>query len=301
MTFPRLSGSADERDAEAVVAILCRELLTPMDDVVVGAQLEAMLLEFEWEQEAAPEARRPRVRTPAVIGSCLVAVALSLTSGLGAAGALPATAQHWLSRVTRIIGIPVPDAPGYGRAPSPIRTDPPRVAPAPMGAATTVAVDRDERWNDVRPRVGSRRPDRSGPATLLPRTIPAPTLRSSTPDPASSPPAEAVKPPENSSGDSSGGGGTGANGGAGNGASAGDRESAAAHAAHTANNAGGSSAVRRDNVPTDSHRGGVPDGATTGHPTEPSSEIDTLHSNAVNNSVGTSNPLARVPRSDVQA
>lgn len=269
MTFPRLPGSADERDADAVVAILCRELLTPMDDAVVAGQLEAMLLEFDWEQEAMPAPRRPRLRTPAVVGSCLVAVALSLTSGLAAAGALPATAQHWLSRATRVIGIPLPDAPGYRLTPSPTRTDPARVVPAPMGAAPTVASDRvAESSAVVQRQVGSHRANPSVPSRVIPQPTEAGAHPVSAPDPSSSQPAAAVAPAENDAGDSAGGtGGTGPKGDDGNSANAGAGKSAAAHAAHGPGNAGGRSAVRRQN----------------GNATEQSSETDTVDDNVVKN------------------
>jgi hypothetical protein len=258
MTFPRLPGSADERDAEAVVAILCRELLTPMDDDVVAGQLEAMLLEFDWEQEAEPSSCRPRLRTPAVIGSCLVAVALSLTSGLGAAGALPATAQHWLSRASRIIGIPLPDAPRSGSTPAPPGTDPSRVAPAPTGAN-----DRVERSSAVvKPRIAAPQLHRSTPST----PVPQPTRAGAHPSPKSaSPPSKVAEEaaPEKEGDDSADSGATAPNGGNGNGANAGAGKSAAAQVVHGPKN-GGRAAAKKN-----------------ADPTEPKSEIDTVKKPAV--------------------
>jgi hypothetical protein len=133
VTFLRPSEPGRGRDSEPVVATLRRELLAPVDDDLAARHLEAMLLEFNWDlapaPARAPAADRPRRRAPKVVAACGLAAALSLTSGFAEAGALPATAQHWLSRATRFIGIPVPDAPGHPGTSVPARTPVPRSVP----------------------------------------------------------------------------------------------------------------------------------------------------------------------------
>jgi hypothetical protein len=143
MTLARWSSDNGDR----VVAILRRELLAPLPEDVGAAHLEAMLLERDWERPPEP-ADRPRSRTRTIVGSCVVAAALSLTSGFAVAGALPATAQHWISRATRFVGIPLPDAPAHRPAPAP-RHPSARPAPTP---ARRVAKPRP------RPAEGTRRP-----------------------------------------------------------------------------------------------------------------------------------------------
>jgi hypothetical protein len=128
MTAARRSGSGAERDR--VVATLRRELLVPFDDEVAASHLEAMLLEFDWKLDPEPVAetatRRPMLRVRAVVASCMAAAALTVTGGFAAVGALPAPAQHLLSRTTRIVGIRLPDAP----APPPV--DPPKIRTHPI-------------------------------------------------------------------------------------------------------------------------------------------------------------------------
>ncbi|MDQ1384553.1 MAG: hypothetical protein QOG65_1932 [Actinomycetota bacterium] len=131
MTLARWSpGSADDR----IVATLRRELLVPLPDDVRAAHLEAMLLERDWERPPEP-AVRPKLRARTIVGSCVVVTALSVTSGFAAAGALPATAQHWISRATGFVGIPLPDAPANRPAPPPAGAPRhPSARPAATGA-----------------------------------------------------------------------------------------------------------------------------------------------------------------------
>jgi hypothetical protein len=143
MTFLRSSDPGRGRDAERVAVALRRELLLPVDDELAARHLEAMSLEFDWELAPEPGDPRPKHRAPNVVATCVVAVALSLTSGFAAAGALPATAQHWLSRATRLVGIPLPDAPERPRPPLPPRTGMPRPAPSRTVATLTEPVRRN--------------------------------------------------------------------------------------------------------------------------------------------------------------
>jgi hypothetical protein len=127
---------ADPEPTGGIVAVLQRELLVPVDDAVAQAHLEAMTLEFELHCASfAGDDRRPRKMRRAVLGSVVAAGVLTFTGGVGAAGALPAPAQHWLSGVTRVFGIHVPDRPprplgaSDQTAPAPSRPAPPPRAP----------------------------------------------------------------------------------------------------------------------------------------------------------------------------
>jgi hypothetical protein len=123
----RPSGS-DREPTDGFVAVLQRELLTPVHHDVATAHLEAMALELDLSRPSVEPERHPRRLSRAVLGAIACAGALTFTGGLGAAGALPAHAQHWLSNATRVFGIHIPDRP----APSAVGSEgnPPRVVPA---------------------------------------------------------------------------------------------------------------------------------------------------------------------------
>jgi hypothetical protein len=141
----RSAGAARE-PADAVVAVLHRELLVPVDQEVANAHLEAMSLELAVSRASFADRDRGARRVPrTVVGSALVAGALTFMTGLGAAGALPPPAQHWLSGATRVFGIHLPDRPthpsgrsGDGAGPVAVPAKAPTNAPADhaQGAAT---------------------------------------------------------------------------------------------------------------------------------------------------------------------
>ena len=106
------AGDEAREQTDAAVAVLQRELLAPVDHDVRDAHLEAMALELAVSRASfTRDDRRPHRVRRAVVSSAVVAGALTFMSGLGAAGALPAPAQHWLSGVTRVFGIHLPDRP----------------------------------------------------------------------------------------------------------------------------------------------------------------------------------------------
>jgi hypothetical protein len=173
MTFLR-SDSDPGRGGERIVATLRRELLAPVDAELTARHLEVMLLELDWERSPAPADRRPKLRVPRVVGTCVAAAALSLTGGLAAAGALPATAQHWISRVTHIVGIPLPDAPVRPDAPLPSRTGAPRPPQSPASTARIARLIDSEATKTVVPAVRdwAAGPTPGGAAVAAPTAAP---------------------------------------------------------------------------------------------------------------------------------
>jgi hypothetical protein len=118
----RSSASRHEPNTDAIVGILQRELMLPCEPDVAARHLEMMFLELEWEYvdegSAVSRASRSRRRAQAIVSTCVLATALSLSGGLAAAGALPASAQHWLHRVSRAVGLDLADAPAHASGPA---------------------------------------------------------------------------------------------------------------------------------------------------------------------------------------
>jgi hypothetical protein len=171
MTGARRFDSGAERDR--VVATLRRELLVPFDDEVAASHLEAMLLEFDWKLDPEPDAepvhRRPMLRVRTVRASCIAAATLMVTGGFAAAGALPAPAQHWLSRATRVVGIRLPDSPAPSPAP---RTNTPRTNTPRI---TTPSARTPPQPSQAGPaaRPGGRAAETTPPSKPRPRPVPA--------------------------------------------------------------------------------------------------------------------------------
>ncbi len=137
----RAAGEAREQ-TDAAVAVLQRELLVPVDHDVREAHLEAMALELAVSRASfARDDCHPRRVRRAVVSSAVVAGALTFMSGLGAAGALPTPAQHWLSGLTRVFGIHLPDRPPRAIGASDEK-GPAGAATVPAKAATNAPTDR---------------------------------------------------------------------------------------------------------------------------------------------------------------
>jgi hypothetical protein len=170
-----IPGEGDDRDR--IVATLRRELLAPLPDDVAAAHLEAMLLERDFDRASGPTAEpdgrrvdRPRRRARTLVGAGALAAALSLTTGFAAAGALPATAQQWISRATRVIGIPLPDASPSRPAPRPAPRSPAR---QPSHPPTPTVGEREARPTPI-PTIAVNRPARDGPAVAKARAAKLP-------------------------------------------------------------------------------------------------------------------------------
>ena len=169
-TGVRPSDPGRGRDTMRVVAALRRDLLAPIDGQVAARHLEAMFLEFEWELAAEPDTcepvgLRPTHRATKLIGACVAAAALSLTSGFAAAGALPAPAQHWLSRRTRFVVSRCRMPRNTDAHPLPARIGSPRAAPS-----RTIAPAKVPQGAKVTPKTGAP----AGPGNAA---GPAPTSR----------------------------------------------------------------------------------------------------------------------------
>ena len=220
----RSSASGRDPNTDGMVAMLQRELTPPRDPEVVARHLEMMFLEFEWghasrrsEISRGPRARR---RARAIVSTCAFATALSLTGGLAAAGALPASAEHWLHRVSRAVGLHLADPPGRalgpprvdrvsgddatsvrdlirreGAARAPHTSSPGSVVSTPVGGTDIAPTPRLSRLAAGDPRPGKgKAPTPATPASPTTPTPPTPTPPTPTP-PIPTPPTPTPAPP----------------------------------------------------------------------------------------------------------